>query len=60
MLWASQFCSASPCTEVRVPQAAGPCHELAQQPEASAHVGAPGAWDDVKCLVHLPNVPHPE
>lgn len=36
MLWASPFCSGSPCTEVRVWQAAGLCQEPARQPESSS------------------------
>jgi len=57
MLRVSQFCSAFPRTEVR---AAGLCQGPAQQPETSAGVGALGAWDDVKLLVHLPNAPNLE
>lgn len=48
------------CTEVKVLQAVRLWQELAQQSEASAGVGALGARDDVKRLVHLPHVPHLE
>lgn len=60
MPWASQFCSASFCAEVRILQAVGPCQEPARRLEASTSAGAPEAWDDVKRLMHPPNIPYPE